>query len=327
MHILKICFISITLIVITTTTTAQSDYRLIESHLTAITKTDGYRHYKNLPVLNQVAEYIYNIFGQYADTVYYQKYNVEGTEYKNVVCRFGTKIDKPVMVIGAHYDVCGNQEGADDNASGVVGVLELARLLHGKDVSRPIELVAYTLEEPPFFRTPQMGSYVHAKSLQDAGTPVYGMAAIEMIGYFDDESGSQDYPVKPLKVVYGSKADYILLVKKSGYGDFVENFSSWFGNAKTIKTKNIKAPAKLQGIDFSDHLNYWKLGFDAMMVTNTAFYRNKNYHQTTDVMATLDIGRMAGVINAIYHAVLHIDKQPESKKGTGKWSKKKSSKS
>lgn len=324
MHTLKIYLLSLILIAVTITATAQSDHNLIEKHLTAITKTDGYRHYKNLPVLNQVADYIYNVFGEYADTVYYQTYDVNGSEYKNVVCRFGTKIDKPVMVIGAHYDVCGDQEGADDNASGVVGVLELARLLHGKQVSRPIELVAYTLEEPPFFRTPQMGSYVHAKSLQDAGTPVYGMAAIEMIGYFDDEAGSQDYPVKPLKVVYGNKANYILLVKRSGYGDFVKNFSSWFGNAKTIKTKSIKAPAKLQGIDFSDHLNYWKLGFDAMMVTNTAFYRNKNYHQTTDTMATLDIARMAGVINAVYHAVSHIDKEPESvKKSAGLGKKKK----
>lgn len=323
MHILKTYMLFLILIVANITAGAQSDYNLIEKHLTAITKTDGYRNYKNLPALNQVAEYIYNVFGQYADTVYYQKYEVEGTEYKNVICRFGTKIDKPVMVVGAHYDVCGNQEGADDNASGVVGVLELARLLHGKNVSRPIELVAYTLEEPPFFRTPQMGSCVHATSLQESKTPVYGMAAIEMIGYFDDEDNSQDYPIKPLKVIYGSKANYILLVKRSGYGDFVKNFSSWFGNAKTIKTKSIKAPSKLQGIDFSDHLNYWKLGYDAIMVTNTAFYRNKNYHQTTDTMATLNIGRMAGVINAIYYAVLNIDKQPESVKGFGKLSKKK----
>ncbi|MFT4222537.1 M28 family peptidase [Dysgonomonas sp.] len=290
------------------TVKSQSSEEKITEHLTAITKTNGFRHYQNLPILNEVANYIHSVFSQYADTTYFQTYKVNGETYKNVVCRFGSDIKKPILVAGAHYDVCGDQEGADDNASGVAGILELARMLHGKTLSRPVELVAYTLEEPPFFRTPQMGSYIHAESLMKNNTPVYGMVALEMIGYFSDESGSQGYPIKPMKVIYGKTGNFILLVKRSGYGEFVKNFSSWFDNAETIKTRNIKSPAKLQGIDFSDHLNYWKMGYDAMMVTNTAFYRNKNYHQTTDTMETLDINRMSKVIDAVYHAIVNIDK-------------------
>ena len=303
-------------------TQAQADTTLIGTYLTNITKTREYRNHENVETLNQVAKYIFNIFNKYADTTYYQPYEVNGNIYRNVVCRFGTDIDKPIMVIGAHYDVCGDQEGADDNASGTVALLELARMLNGKKLTRPLELVAYTLEEPPYFRTPYMGSNIHAQSLIESKTPVYGMAAIEMVGYFSDEKGSQGYPVKVMKVAYGTKGDFVLLIKKRGHGNFVKHFSKEFKNAETIETSNLKAPFEIEGLDFSDHMNYWNAGFDALMVTNTAFFRNKNYHQTTDTMETLDIGRMAKVIDAIYHAILNIDDSSESE-GIKKFSKSK----
>ncbi len=296
---------------------AQScDVALVTKHLTAITKTEGYRNHQNIPLLDKTADYILSVFAQYADTAYFQPYKANGKRYKNVICRFGSKIGKPLVVAGAHYDVCGDQQGADDNASGVVALLELARMLYGKPLGRPVELVAYSLEEPPYFRTQYMGSAVHARALKAAGTPVYGMVAIEMIGYFSDQKGSQDYPVKVMKVVYGTTGDYVLLVKRAGYGEFVRRFSALFQGAQTVETSNLKAPAKVQGVDFSDHLNYWAAGYDAMMVTNTAFFRNKNYHQTTDTMETLDIPRMAQVIDAIYFALRDLDKPGELKTGS-----------
>jgi len=285
---------------------AQSDSLRIVQHLKTITKTDGYRNFKNVPLLNQTAEYIFSVFSQYADTVFYQSYEVEGETYKNVVCRLGSSIKKPLVVIGAHYDVCGDQEGADDNASGVVGLLELARILSKGKLNYPIEIVAYSLEEPPFFRTQYMGSYIHAKSLKDAGTPVYGMVALEMIGYFDDRAKSQTYPVKVMKVAYGSTGNYILLVRNTSAGAFAKNFSTGFKDLATIDTQNLKAPSKIQGIDFSDHLNYWKFGYDALMVTNTAFYRNYNYHQKSDKMETLDIPEMMKVIDATALAIKNL---------------------
>ncbi len=318
----------------------KADTALVATHLRTITKTDGYRNYRNVPLLDRTAAYIHDHFARYADTVFYQPYQVKGKIYRNVVCRFGTGKaahgralqpwpSKPVVVVGAHYDVCGDQQGADDNASGVVALLELARMLHGTPLTRPVELVAYTLEEPPFFRTPHMGSNIHAQSLKASSTPVYGMVAIEMIGYFSDAPRSQDYPIGPMKVLYGRTGDYILLVKRSGYGDFVRAFSAQFDGAQTaaalpgrdhcageqaeVTVNHLKSPAKVQGIDFSDHLNYWNAGYDAMMVTNTAFFRNKNYHQPTDTMETLDIGRMSQVIDAIFHAVANIDTPAPSK--------------
>ena len=286
----------------------RADQSLITAHLTRITKTEGYRNYRNLPLLNQTATYILSVFRQYADTAWLQPFAADGNIYLNVVCRFGMS-DKPVIVVGAHYDVCGDQEGADDNASGVTGLLELARLLEGSNPDRPIELVAYSLEEPPFFRTSCMGSYIHAKSLYDQQTDVYGMLVLEMIGFYNDEKGSQRYPLKPMKVAYGTKGDFILLAKRTGSGPFVERFSTAFNRIAEIPVKNIKAPAQMQGIDFSDHLNYWNFGYDALMVTNTAFYRNDNYHRTTDTMETLDIPRMASVIDGIYRSLVTITEE------------------
>lgn len=295
---------------------AQTDTTLVVKHLKAITKTEGYRNHANIALLDKTAGYIASVFRQYADTTYFQSYEAKGKIYKNVICRFGSSIDRPIIVAGAHYDVCGDQEGADDNASGVTALLELARMLKNAVLSRPVELVAYSLEEPPYFRTPYMGSNVHAQFLRMSGTPVYGMFAIEMIGFFSDEEGSQSYPLKPMKMVYGTKGNYILLVKRSGYGEFVKNFSARFKDAKTIETGNLKAPSKFRGVDFSDHMNYRNADYDALMVTNTAFYRNKNYHQVTDQLETLDIRKMSKVIDAICYALVNIDKSPETKTGS-----------
>lgn len=282
-----------------------SDTTLIKTHLHAITKTVGFRHYRNLELLNQTADYLHRHFALYADTVYRQTYWVEGREYQNVVCAFGSA-SAPRIVVGAHYDVCGDQEGADDNASGTVGLLELARMLKGKKLKYRIELVAYTLEEPPYFRTENMGSYVHAKSLATAKIPVYGMISLEMIGYFRDEPKSQRYPLFPLAWVYGKKGDYITLVQKFKGGKFVRHFSARFKASKRIKTHSFKGPKLLPGVDFSDHLNYWKFGISALMITDTAFYRNHNYHQPGDRMESLDIGRMAQVIDGVYAALLAL---------------------
>ena len=284
----------------------QSDKERVVRHLTTITKTEGFRSFGNVSLLNQIAEYIFSVFSQYADTVYYQPYQPLGYDetYMNVVARLGSAIDKPLVIIGAHYDVVRNTEGADDNASGVVGLLELVRILSNEKLNYPIEFVAYTLHECCMW-TNNGGSFVHAKSLHDAGTPVYGMVSLEMIGYFDDRRNSQSYPVKAMRVVYGSKGNFILFAKKFGSGKFVRNFSNSFKKQATIKARSIKAPIKW-GIDRSDHSNYWKFDYDALMITNTANFRNPNYHKSSDKMETLDIPKMMQVIDATALAIINL---------------------
>jgi len=283
----------------------KADTTKIKKHLTLITKTDKSRNYKNLKTLNKIGAYIFDEFKTYADSTYYQKYNVKGNEYKNVIAVFGSENTKTI-VVGAHYDVCGEQEGADDNATGVVGLLELARMLQGKKLNYRIELVAYTLEEPPFFRTKQMGSYIHAKSLKDNNIDVYGMVCLEMIGYFDDAKNSQNYPLSFLKLIYGNKANYITLVNQFSKGKFARKFSNIFKKANTIRAKKFIGPKSMEGIDFSDHMNYWNFDYSAVMLTDTSFYRNKNYHEKTDTMETLNIPKIAQVIDGVFQTK-HVD--------------------
>lgn len=281
----------------------QSDTTRIKELLIELTKTPEPRNYQHIDQLNETAAFIYSYFRQYADTVFYQTYEVNGITYGNVIARFNPRISKK-LVIGAHYDVCGNQEGADDNASGIIGLLELARLLRGESPDKCVELVAYTLEEPPFFRTESMGSYIHAKSLRDSHADVVGMICLEMIGYFNEAKHTQDYPMGFLKVFYGSRANYITVVNKFNKGKGARQFTKRMDRFAGLPVKKFNGPKFLTGIDFSDHLNYWKMGFSACMVTDTAFYRNKNYHQKTDEMGTLNISKMALVIDGIFFSIL-----------------------
>jgi len=306
LSICLICGFNLPLINIENEYTIFADSISIKEHLTAITKTKKSRNYQNLQTLNGVGQYIYDEFQKYADTTYYQKYDVNGNEYKNVIAVFGSRHTKTI-VIGAHYDVCGEQEGADDNASGVVGLLELGKMFKGQKLNYRLEIVAYTLEEPPFFRTDKMGSYIHAQSLKERNIDVYGMLCLEMIGYFDKTENSQNYPLGILSWVYGDKGDYITLVNKFNNGKFAGKFSKLFKSKKSIKTKGFTAPKSMPGIDFSDHLNYWNAGYSALMITDTSFYRNHNYHEKTDTMETLDIPKIAKVVDTVFQSVCEME--------------------
>jgi hypothetical protein len=303
-HIFTVCLLLMALQV----EASGSDADRIKKHLQFITKAGGYRHHDNLVALDLVADYITGEFARYTSRVTTQPYEVDGKTYKNVIASFGPQHAKRI-VIGAHYDVCGEQEGADDNASGVVGLLELARLLHDEALNYRVDLVAFTLEEPPHFRTDLMGSYVHAKSLKDEKAKVAGMISLEMIGYFDDARHSQEYPVRLLKTIYGTRGNYITVVKKMGGGRFARQFSGDFKKTQAIRTKKFAGPAWVPGLDFSDHMNYWRFGYSALMLTDTAFYRNKNYHKYSDTIETLDLPRMAKVIDGVHLALQRINKK------------------
>lgn len=304
----RIIIIVICLPVLLAFSSPPADTVLLHNHVNALSKTNGYRNCRDLDVLNEAAAYIYNCFSLYADTVYCQSYDVKGTSYKNVICSFGPP-DAGIIVIGAHYDVAGNQQGADDNASGVAGLLELARMLKGEKLNYRIEIVAYSLEEPPYFKTEFMGSYIHARSLYEKKADVYGMICFDLIGYFSDEKRSQKYPLPLLSLVYGRKGNYITLVNKFGKGTFARRFTRKFRHVAEVKTKKFSGPKFVPGVDFSDHLNYWELGYSATFVTNTAFYRNNNYHTAGDIPETLDYKRMAEVIDAVFDSLLLLKKR------------------
>ena len=165
-----------------------------------------------------------------------------------------------------------------------------------------MELVAYTLEEPPYFRTEFMGSFRHARELAQQGREVRLMVSLEMIGYYRDEPGTQGYPVAALRMMYPDQGNYIAIVGASGDESIVRRMKALFKGASDLPVESINAPASVPGVDFSDHANYWHFGMPAVMVTDTAFLRNPHYHQATDTPDTLDYASMAKVVCAL-HAV------------------------
>lgn len=275
-------------------------------HVKALVNTPQPRNSNNIASLNSAAEYIRSQMAAMGGRVEEQLYTADGKEFRNIICSFGPE-DGERIVVGAHYDVCEEQPGADDNASGVAGLLEIARLLaKEKELNHRIDLVAYTLEEPPYFRTENMGSAVHAKYLHDNNIKVKAMISLEMIGYFSEKPNSQEYPIGLLKLFYPRKANYIAIVGKLGQGRIVRRMKKEMKRGSAIDVRSINAPASIPGIDFSDHLNYWKYGYDAVMFTDTSFYRNKNYHEKSDTIETLDFEKMAEVVKGAYNAIVSL---------------------
>lgn len=285
---------------------ALSQPDILRRHVEFLTSTPSFRNHVNTGVLNIVAEYISDDFKKYCNGVKFQDFKVDGREYKNVICTFHGESDERI-VIGAHYDVEGEQAGADDNASGVAGLLDLARIVHSSDrPSATIELVAYTLEEPPHFETKNMGSYVHAKSLKDSGAKVKLMLSLEMIGYFSDEADSQSYPLPGMELIYGNVGNFISVVANLSHWGLSGRIAELMRMDSPLPVHLIRAPAIIPGIDYSDHRNYWIFNYPAVMITDTSFYRNPNYHLPTDTADTLDFDRMAQVVNAVFNTVMEL---------------------
>lgn len=278
---------------------ARVDVATLERHVRTLSREFHPRSAAHPFNLDAAADYVIAELRLAGATPHVQTFEVAGREYRNVIARFGPD-SGPVLVIGAHYDAWNGTPGADDNASGVAGLLELARLLSATPPTRPVELVAFTLEEPPFFRTEDMGSMRHARSLRGEGREVRLMLSLEMIGYFRDEPGSQRYPTRALKLLYPERGDFIALV--GAYRDFGEmrRVKGLFKGAAGLRAVSINAPAFVQGVDFSDHASYWRHGMPAIMVTDTAFQRNPNYHGTGDTPETLDYERMAQVVQGVF---------------------------
>jgi Zn-dependent M28 family amino/carboxypeptidase len=203
-------------------------------------------------------------------------------------------------VVGAHYDAVEASPGADDNASGVAGLIELAYLLGDTQLSRGIELVAYTLEEPPFFGTQQMGSAYHVESLADEGVEVTFMIALEMIGYFSNQPGSQQYPWPFLRWLYPNQGNFIALIGRWEQRHFVKRLKGYMKGSTDLPVYSMVAPSRMGSVDFSDHRNYWNSHYDALMVTDTAFYRNTKYHSVYDTADRLDYSRMGKVVIGVY---------------------------
>lgn len=312
-----ICFVQLTLLGASSyfpdlknTTPPHADSNKMKVYVDSLCTKGVYRNWTNTTELNRAGNYIFAEFSKHNHRVSKQTFSDNRKEYFNVISSFGPD-NAPRLIIGAHYDVCGNQQGADDNASGVSSILEISRLFSqlNQTLEIRVDLVAYTLEEPPFFRDFMMGSAVHARSLKEENANILGMISVEMIGYYSSERGSQGYPAKIMKLFYPGKANYISLVTKFGGGNLLKRVKKGMKSQKDVPVRTIKGPITIPGIDYSDHLNYWKHGFSALMITDTSFYRNSNYHEVSDIPNTLNYSKMAFVTDGIFQFILDLNKK------------------
>jgi hypothetical protein len=252
--------------------------------------------------LARAAEWMAAEFRKTGGKVELQPYTAFGSPFQNVSVLFDGPGDARV-VVGAHYDAAPGTPGADDNASGVAGLMELATLLSKMELESDVELVAYCTEEPPYFGTTAMGSYAHARSLHEAGIKVLGMVSLEMIGFFSDEKGSQQYPIPALAMLYPSAGNFIAVVSRLDQRSLTGKVKRSMKKQRDLPVVSFVGPVSLNGIDFSDHRNYWKFDMPAVMVTNTAFFRNEHYHGVGDTADRLDYDRMRQVTEAVALAV------------------------
>lgn len=284
---------------------ATVDATALERHVRALAETYHPRSVDDAAQLEAAGDYVLAQLRAAGGKPEIQSFEVDGRQYRNFIVRFGPS-EGPLLVLGAHYDACGSTPGADDNASGTAAILELTRLLASKPPSKPVELVAYTLEEPPYFRTGAMGSARHAAELHRQGRGVRLMVAVEMIGFFRDHPASQKFPMAGLGALYPDTGNFIAVVGQFGDVRTVRRVKGLFLGASDLPVESINAPRSVPGVDFSDHLNYWKLGMPAVMVTDTAFLRNPNYHAGTDTADTLDYERMAKVVRGLYAVAMEF---------------------
>jgi len=234
------------------------------------------------------------------------EFQVAGKTYRNVSLLMGEG-NRPRIVIGAHYDSYEGFPGADDNASGVAVLLEVAKLLTSRDNKNDIEFIAYSLEEPPFFASEQMGSYFHVKRLAESNVEIKLMLSLEMLGYYSDEEGSQAYPLPGMSMIYPKKGNYVALISDLRSMLQVRRAKMHMQSALDFPAYSFTSPSFVKGVAWSDQLWFWANNYPAIMVTDTAFFRNLSYHTEQDTMDRLDFVKMAKVADGVHQIILAFD--------------------
>jgi len=275
----------------------------LRRHVERLAGEIGERHVLRPAALHAAERYVVEALRALGYAMNRQNYRAQGVDCANleVVIEGGARATE-IVLAGAHYDTVPGSPGADDNASGVAAVLELARLLRDAKPARTIRLVAFVNEEPPFFFWGEMGSKVYARAARARGDDIRVMLSLEMLGCYSDEKGSQGYPPL-LKHFYPAQGNYIAFVSNVSSRRALRSVVDAFHAASDFPAQKLAAPALVPGIGWSDQLSFWREGYPAAMVTDTAFHRYRHYHQPSDTPEKLDYARMAIVVEGLAGAL------------------------
>lgn len=270
----------------------------LRRHVYRLASEIGDRNYNRYEQLNKAAEYVHYQFKQCGYAPARQEYSIEGRKYGNIIAeKCGARKADGIVVLGAHYDTCFNP-GADDNASAVAGMLEAARALSAAELGKTLRFIAFVNEEPPFFKTECMGSWVYTRQARTKGEDIGGAVILESIGYYSDEPGSQRYP--PLfKLFYPDRGNFIGVVGNLASRRLVKRVVAAFKKHSDFPIESVTTSGLIPGVDWSDHWSFWREGYQAVMVTDTALFRTPHYHRESDTYEKLDYESMAGVVKGL----------------------------
>jgi len=278
----------------------------LSRHVKQLSETIGVRNMDRYDSLKGAADYLETTLHGAGYDVHSFEYTVEDKKVRNIEVQIaGAKSPSDNVVVGAHYDTFGESPGADDNASGVAAVLELAQLLKSSKPDQTIRVVFFVNEEPPYFQTNQMGSLVYAKQLHDQKVNVTAMLSVESIGYYSDEQGSQRYPAG-FGILYPYVGNFIGFVGNTGSRSLVRRTMRAFRESADFPSEGVAAPSGLTGIGWSDHWAFWQQGYKAVMVTDTAPFRYGYYHKPLDSPEKLNYDRMARVVAGLQKTILKL---------------------
>jgi len=271
----------------------------LKRHVEMLAEQIGERNVWQAEALAAAALYIRTTLEQQGYQVDIQSFNSEGQIVQNIEVELpGATAPQEIAVVGAHYDSVPDGPGANDNASGIAALLEIARLMAGKTHARTLRLVAFVNEEQPFSSGEQMGSRVYAERSRQHGEQIKAMVSLETIGYFTDQAASQHYPF-PFNYFYPDTGNFI---------GFVGNLSSWslvrqslgaFRASTAFPSEGVAAPSWIRGVGWSDHASFWQAGYPAIMITDTAMFRYQHYHKETDTADKLDYRSLARVTRGL----------------------------
>jgi len=283
----------------------QSLATALKAHVVALSQDIGERRVELGDSMARAQHYLATIAGEIAGRsrpgVRLEDVGINGGHANNVVWEL-PGMSSELVLVGAHYDSAEGAPGADDNASGVAATLELAKRLSTCRLRRTVRFVLFANEEPPYFQNPGMGSLAHARGCRQRGERIEAMLSLESIGYYSDSPHSQKYP-HLIGLLYPDRGDFVTFVGNLDSRSLVRRAIGSFRNSTQFPSEGAALPARVPGIDWSDHWAFWQYGYPAIMVTDTAIFRDPHYHERTDAPTTIDYVRLATVTLGIQSVI------------------------
>ena len=279
----------------------------LRRHVSKLAGEIGERNVSDCPrQLAQAADYLEAEWSAAKYKVERQTFEVAGGECCNLHAELrGATRPKEIVVIGAHYDSVVGTPGANDNGTGVAALLALAAKFAGRRSDRTLRWVAFVNEEPPYFQSQEMGSWVYAKRCREQGEKITGMLSLETIGYYSDTPGSQNYP-PPFGLLYPTTGNFIAFVGNVRSAGLVRQVVETFRKHEPFPSEAAALPEPVPGVGFSDQWSFWQHGYPGLMVTDTAMFRYPHYHERTDTVDKVDFDKTARVVRGLEKVIADL---------------------